>query len=555
MPSRSPTRWYLALVASAFIVLQPASAASGALVDAQWLRKNLEAPEVLVLDTSPRPLYARGHIPGAVHVDVMMFMLATFSGHEVAVRDLERMYQAVGIDAGRRIVIYDQGGTWFAPRLFFQLAYHGFPVERLAVLDGGMAKWQADGHPVSRDATPAPKPGGFEVTRVNEQERTRPAELVAASGDRARNVLVDAMTAENHYGAGAFGRGGHIPHAVLMPAEEFYNADKTFKSPEEIRRMAAHFGIKPEQEVHAHCGGGGAAAVPYFALKHLAGHSKVRLSVESQMGWLQDDRELPYWTYGAPAMMRDAEWLPAWGGRMMRMYGVSKVSVVDVRAPATYAQGHVPFAVSVPGETFRSHVADPEKLAEVLGASGVDPTHEAVIVSGGGVTKEAALAYVMLEKLGQKKVSILMDSLESMEALDKMARANFGITKEATVVGKPTKPTDMAVAPAAYTATPRPAVTADAKASGSVYPRVFIASGATMPSRKPDGKVVHMPYTELLKPDGTPKAAKDIWGVLVKAGVPRYAEIVSFSDDPGEAAASYYVLKLMGFPDVKVLML
>jgi 3-mercaptopyruvate sulfurtransferase SseA len=319
--------------------------------------------------------------------------------------------------------------------------------------------------------------------------------------------------------------------------------------------MAAHFGIRPDQEVHAHCGGGGAAAVPYFALKHLAGHSKVRLSVESQMGWLQDDRALPFWTYGAPAMMRDAEWLPAWGGRMMRMYGVSKVSVVDVRAPAAYAQGHVPFAVSVPGETLRSHAGDPKKLAELLGASGVDPTHEAVIVSGGGVTKDAALAYVMLESLGQRKVSILMDSLESVEVLDKMARMNFGLTKEATVVGRPTKPTDMAVPPANYVPAPRDGVAAGGVTGQAAYPKVYLASGAALPKRAVEGRVVHVPYTDLLKPDGTPKAAKDIWAILSKAGLSRYAEIVSVSDDPGEAAASYYILKLMGFPDVKVMML
>jgi 3-mercaptopyruvate sulfurtransferase SseA len=69
----------------------------------------------------------------------------------------------------------------------------------------------------------------------------------------------------------------------------------------------------------------------------------------------------------------------------------------------------------------------------------------------------------------------------------------------------------------------------------------------------PEGKVIHVPYTELVNANGTPKAAKDIWAALTKAGVPRYAEIVSISDDPGEAAASYFVLKLMGYPDVKVL--
>ena len=74
-----------------------------------------------------------------------------------------------------------------------------------------------------------------------------------------------------------------------------------------------------------------------------------------------------------------------------------------------------------------------------------------------------------------------------------------------------------------------------------------------MPVKGPDGKVIHVPYTDLLNPDGTPKAAKDVWSILVKAGLPRYAEIICFADDPGEAAANYFILKLMGFPDVKVL--
>jgi thiosulfate/3-mercaptopyruvate sulfurtransferase len=178
-----------------------------------------------------------------------------------------------------------------------------------------MAKWQADGHPVSKEATPAPKSGSFRVTRVNEQVRTRPAELRRrfrrAKGQRARRCDGDGQPLRRRNVR--HGR-PHSPTPCRCRPEDFYNADKTFKSPEEIRRMAALFGIRADQEIHAHCGGGGAAAVPYFALKHLAGYSKVKLSVESQMGWLQDDRALPFWTYGAPAMMRDAEWLPRGAG-------------------------------------------------------------------------------------------------------------------------------------------------------------------------------------------------------------------------------------------------
>jgi len=107
--------------------------------------------------------------------------------------------------------------------------------------------------------------------------------------------------------------------------------------------------------------------------------------------------------------------------------------------------------------------------------------------------------------------------------------------------------------PVSYTASVREGVIAAGGKQGAVGPVVFIASGAAVPTRPVPGKVIHVPYTQLLKADGMPKEAKDIWTVLAKAGVPRYAGIVTFSDDPGEAAANYYVLQLMGFTEVRVL--
>ena len=517
------------------LVLFTQGANAGNLVDAAWLEKNRESAEVLLLDAQPPNLYAKQHIPGAINADV--FKLASFGVRDMPLAEIERMFQAMGLTPGRKVVMYDQGGTWFATRLFFSLTYYGFPAKDLFILDGGIAKWQALGLPVTKDATPAPKPGTFRVTKTNEDVRARLPELVAASGDTRGKVLVDALGLDYHYGAtGFFNKAGHIPHAVSLPSEDLFNADKTFKSPEEMKAMLSLLSIRPEQEIQAHCGGGGAASVPYFALKHIVGYPKVKLSLESQLGWLQDDRDLPFWTYAAPGMMRETDWLRAWGGKMLRMYGIARVSVVDVRPAAAYGQGHVPFALNVPAESFRGNIADPAKLAEILGASGVDPSHEAVIVSSAGVTKEAALAYVMLEKLGQQKVSIFMESMDSIDSLDRMSRRGFAVTKDVAPVR-----------PVAYVAKAQ----ADSRsAASSTIPKVFIASGAQVPAKPPEGQVVHVPYTELLKPDGTPKEAKDIWAVLTKAGVPRYATLVAFSDDPGEAAVNYYVLKLMGYPAV-----
>jgi 3-mercaptopyruvate sulfurtransferase SseA len=473
-----------------------------------------------------------------------VFGLFRFGTEEAPPEQIERLFRSVGISPGKKIVMYDAGGTWFATRLFFSLDYFGFPTRDLFILDGGFSKWQAEGMPVTKEVA-APGTGSFSVRRLNEDVRARLPEFVSASGDLSRNVLLEALDTDWHFGAqGFFGKPGHVPHAVSLPGPDFFNPDKTFKSPEEMKRMLDYFSIRPEQRVYSHCGGGGVAAVPYFALKYVVRYPNVKLFNESQLGWLGDDRELPFWTYDAPYLMREAAWVQAWGGKMMRMYGIAQVSVVDVRPASSFAQGHLPFALNVPAGVFADNAGNPAKLAEALGLAGVKASDEAVVVSGAGVTKESALAFAMLEKLGQRKVSIFMDSTESIEAMDKLAQRGLAATKEPSA------------APATkYPASVRDGVMiGDPKATHGVFPKVFVASGSSVPAAVPEGKVVHLPYTELINADGTPKAAKEIWNVLAKAGVPRYAELVFFSDDPGEAAVNYFVLKLMGYPDIKVLM-
>jgi 3-mercaptopyruvate sulfurtransferase SseA len=197
----------------------------------------------------------------------------------------------------------------------------------------------------------------------------------------------------------------------------------------------------------------------------------------------------------------------------------------------------VPYAVNVPAGEFRKAFAEPQKLAALLGPAGVDPDHEAVIVSRGGLDPEAALAYVALEQLGQRKVSVLMEST------DDFALRGFAVAREPTTVGMPRSPQDLAVRPAVYKADPREGITIrDARATQGAYPKVFLASGVHAPSKTPDGPVVHVPYKDLLNANGTPRPAAEIYNILAKAGIPRHAEIIVVADEPGEAAAGYYLM-------------
>ena len=541
------TRWFLLLSTSCLcwaLMVAPASAEAGRqgrLVDVAWLQKHLA--DTVLLDASVTPQHLAGHIPGAVSAD-----LYRYGVDEPSRAAMEQRIQSWGISPGRKIVVYDQGGDMMAPRLFYDLYYHGVPAGDLFILDGGLAQWRSQGGAVSKEPTPTPAKGTFRITAVREEVRVRLPEFLVASGDRANHALVEALEPSYHYGEQKFfDRAGHVPNAILMPSADFYNADKTFKSTDEIRRLVRYLGIKPEQVVHSHCGGGVAASVPWFALQFMVEHPKVKLYLESQREWLRDDRGLPYWTYSAAHVRREGAWLAGWNAPMLRMFGVAQLNIVDVRVAEKYALGHVPYALNIPADTFRRHLGRPDKLAELLGPAGVNSAHEVVVMAESGLTPGAALAFLAFEQLGQKQVSVLMDSV------DEWGLRGFELTKEPTAVGMPKTPKDITVPAAKYATQPRAAVLiADPKATHGEYPKVFVASGKAAPARKPEGKVVHLPYTELLNADGTPKAAKELWNLISKAGVPRYAEIILFADDPAEAAVNYYVFKLMGWPDIKV---
>ncbi|MCU0952611.1 MAG: rhodanese-like domain-containing protein, partial [Burkholderiaceae bacterium] len=278
--------WRAALALGCLVVFRMAAAAdlpAGPLVTAEWLRQALDRPELVVLDASPPQQAAQGRIPGAIAVNV-------FDVRARSAAQLQERMRAWGIGARSIVVVTDPGGSYLGPRLHFDLAYAGFPEARLFVLDGGMARWRAIGGPVSTAAATAPTRGDFAV-RERPALRATLADALAASGDRAGHALIDALDLDYFYGgARFFDRRGHLPNAIALPAEDLFNADKTFKSPQQIRALLGFLGIRPDQQVITYCGGGIAAAGPYFAIRHLAGFERVKLYVGSQLEWVRDER-------------------------------------------------------------------------------------------------------------------------------------------------------------------------------------------------------------------------------------------------------------------------
>ncbi|MBK6914947.1 MAG: hypothetical protein IPH11_15290 [Ignavibacteriales bacterium] len=352
--STNKMKYFLSLVVLSSLLftqsLMAQEGIKGNLVTADWLEKNLKNADVVILDASPSYIYMANHIPGALNYDIF-----SYGVKEMPVTEIEKRYQSWGISPGKKIVMYDQGGSMLATRLFFSLNYYGFPVKNLFILDGGLYKWQETGLPITNEQTPTPKTGSFTITKLNEDTRVDLPEFLNASGDQINNVLIDALDANWHFGGlNIFGRPGHIPNAIMIPAADFFNQDKTFKSAEEIKKILTYFGIKSEQQVYSQCGGGIAASVPFFAIKFLLGYPNVKLYPGSLLEWASDQRELPIWTYAAPFLTRETEWLQGWGGKMMRMYGITQISIVDVRPADVFNQGHLPFAINISSDVLKT---------------------------------------------------------------------------------------------------------------------------------------------------------------------------------------------------------
>lgn len=516
----------------------------GNLVSYSWLEKNLDHPDLILLDASPRHVFNEKHIPGAIGANSYFW----FGVNEISNNELENIFRSWGISSDKKIVIYDEGGSIMATRLFYSLYYYGFPTDNLFILDGGLYKWEEAGLQVTNKVAETPDNGTFKIKQANDEIRARLPEALAASGDTEKNTLIEALEPNWHYGqVQMFSRAGHIPNSVLMPSADFYNGDKTFKSKEEIAKMLNYLNVGPQKQIYSYCGGGVAASVPFFVLKFIMKYPTVKLFVESELGWLQDERGLPYWTYDAPYLMRESNWLQAWGGKMLRMYFDPQISIVDVRAAEEFHQGHIQYSVNIPYKLLKEALNQPDKIRKILDASGVKNDDEVVIVSGKGLTKESALALSAIKSIGQKKVSIFIDSM------DKWTQLGFNLIKDSLSTEiQPTENESLETLNTYVNTTEHDVFLNEINDGANMHPKVFIASGETVPANVAKYKVIHLPYENFLNKDGTPKEAKEIWAIFEKAEVPRYTDLICFAEDPGEAAVNYFILKLMGYPVVKV---
>lgn len=271
------------------------SGALPALVSTEWLAQRLGRPGLRVVDASvylptsgrdPAAEHAAAHIPGAVFFDVDATSdRSSPLPHMLPAEDaFARRMSELGLNDTDDLVVYDGSGVNLsAPRVWWTFRVFGH--DRVAVLDGGFAKWRREDRPVESGRVVLP-PGRFSARLERAALRDRAAVLANLS-DPAEQV-VDMRSAGRFAGTEPEPReglrGGHIPGSRNLPFHELVSPDGTLLPPDALRRRLAEAGIDPARPIVATCGSGTSACALIHAL-HVLGYDTAALYDGSWTEW------------------------------------------------------------------------------------------------------------------------------------------------------------------------------------------------------------------------------------------------------------------------------
>jgi thiosulfate/3-mercaptopyruvate sulfurtransferase len=266
-----------------------------ALVSTEWLAERLGAPDVRIVDGSwylpamkrdPKAEFLAGHIPGAVYFDIdeiadtdspLPHMLPSPEKFAARVKKL-------GLGDGNRIVVYDGLGLFSAARVWWMFRVYGH--EDVAVLDGGLRKWKAEGRPLE-SGPPAPRERHF-TARVNSL-LVRELDDVKRNIETKREQVIDARSPGRFFGRDPEPRqglrGGHIPGSKNVPYGEMTDpATGTLLPAAALEAKFRAAGVDPAKPIVASCGSGVSACALALGL-HLIGARQVAVYDGSWSEW------------------------------------------------------------------------------------------------------------------------------------------------------------------------------------------------------------------------------------------------------------------------------
>lgn len=249
------------------------------LVSTDWLAAHLRDPDLRIIDASwympaegrdAKAEYDAAHIPGARFFDIDEISDARSSLPHMAPsaeKFMSRM-RAMGVGDGHQVVVYDGAGIFSAPRVWWLFRLMG--QMDIAVLDGGLAKWVAEGRE-TEDLPPVIRDRHMMVRFQNQM--VKDVTQVSAAAKLGAPQIVDARSPARFAGSEPEPRpelrSGHIPGSRNVYYKDLLNNDGTMKDPAALKAVFEAAGVKLDKPVITSCGSGVTACILDLALERI----------------------------------------------------------------------------------------------------------------------------------------------------------------------------------------------------------------------------------------------------------------------------------------------
>ena len=251
------------------------------LVSTEWVADHLTDPTIRIIESDEDVLlYNIGHIPGSVKIDWHTDLNDPMVRDYIDQEQFQTLMRRNGISNETTVVFYGDKNNWWATYAFwvFQLFGH----TNAKVMDGGRAKWIAEGREMTRDIPSYPASDYVSPKRDDTKLRAFRDEVLAHV--EGSNPLVDVRSPGEYKGEllhmadypqeGAI-RGGHIPGAKSVPWSRAANEDGTFRSADELRAIyEEEQGLSSDEKVVAYCRIGERSSHTWFVLTYLLGYEQ-----------------------------------------------------------------------------------------------------------------------------------------------------------------------------------------------------------------------------------------------------------------------------------------
>ncbi len=255
--------------------------ANPVLVETDWVAEHLDDPKVRIVESDEDVLlYEVGHIPGAVKIDWHEDEQDQVTRDFINREQFEQLLSSRGIANDTTVVFYGDRNNWYAAYTYWLFKMYGH--QDCRIMNGGRAKWEAEGRPLVRDVPQHP-PTEYKAQEADLSIRAFRDQVLEHI--QSGNPLIDVRSPDEYTGKvihmanypqeGAQ-RAGHVPTAQNIPWATAANPDGTFKSAEELREIYGGRRITPDKPVVAYCRIGERSAHTWFVLTQLLGYPDVR---------------------------------------------------------------------------------------------------------------------------------------------------------------------------------------------------------------------------------------------------------------------------------------